>query len=478
MYVLDLEQIAEEVKNAPSVFNSQPWYFRVTADDRIDMYVRLDQRDEMEAGRWDLAPSKNDAARLDPLAREFAISCGAALYNLRLAIRVAGHDLAVRLPPNPLRDNTLLASVEIVTERIAPPTNAEQELYEAIWRRDTIRWPHKIVPAPLAIIVAMEGAAAQEGASLRLLHPSQARKWLRLVKKADRFFEDEPDHLSPIARDRYRRHQEYRKHWTQRDDEGAGAGVPRRTFGPTPTNRVGSGRPTRKDFWDPDKKRRFERPPLIDKGPFERPQLMALSTDDDQILDWLRAGQALQHAILTGTRFSVSPPYGLAAKYHARYRYGVPARHHPVRRWRPDEFAYDGLSVSFLTQPLERYDIECYDIERYDIGHKDIKREQAKRDTKRKGAKHNDTRSRDAGHQGVPAKPPRPLPWRFAELPQVVIRVGYAAHPADLAPRRQPAVVDGRLKPPPSVQHAQVQLPEPRLPEPRLPERGLHGGRE
>ncbi len=61
---------------------------------------------------WVLTPSKNPADRLDPLAREFAISCGAALYNLRLAIRVAGHDLAVRLPPHPLRDPTLLAWVE------------------------------------------------------------------------------------------------------------------------------------------------------------------------------------------------------------------------------------------------------------------------------------------------------------------------------------------------------------------------------
>ena len=35
-------------------------------------------------------------------------------------------------------------------------------------------------------------------------------------------------------------------------------------------------------------------------------QLMALSTDDDGTVDWLRAGQALERAILTGTRYSVS----------------------------------------------------------------------------------------------------------------------------------------------------------------------------
>ena len=34
----DLEQLAEEVKNAPSIFNSQPWFFEVSDDDRIDLY--------------------------------------------------------------------------------------------------------------------------------------------------------------------------------------------------------------------------------------------------------------------------------------------------------------------------------------------------------------------------------------------------------------------------------------------------------
>ena len=49
-----------------------------------------------------------------------------------------------------------------------------------------------------------------------------------------------------------------------------------------------------------------------------RPQLMVLSTDCDRPLDWLRAGQALQHALLTAT--------------------------------------HNGVSASFLTQPLELHD--------------------------------------------------------------------------------------------------------------------------
>jgi nitroreductase len=409
----DLEQLAEELKYAPSIFNSQPWFFKVTDNDRIDLYVSLDGGKGTGAEGWVLTPSKNPADRLDPLAREFAISCGAALYNLRLAIRVAGHDLAVRLPPHPLRDATLLASVEVLTERIKEPTVAEQELYEAIWRCHTNRWPHKVVPAPLAIIVAMENAAAREGASLRLLHSRQTRRWLRMAAEADLFFEEEPEDLSATAHERYQKHKAYQKVWTKGEGRTED-GVPDETFGPTPTNRSRAGKPTRNDFRRPDKKR-FERPPLLDKGPFERPQLMVLSTDDDQLLDWLRAGQALQHAILTGTRFSVSPPYGLAAKYHAPYRYGVPGRHHLLRMWRRD-LAYDGLSVSLLTQPFERYDI--------------LRRGTGVDDTGQKYPERIDAECRDATLR------PRPLPWRFAELPQVVIRVGYAMHPAGFAPRR------------------------------------------
>ena len=60
-------------------------------------------------------------------AREYVISCGAALFNMRLAIRVAGHNLVMWLLPDPTRADprnppALLASVEIVTERVRKPT--------------------------------------------------------------------------------------------------------------------------------------------------------------------------------------------------------------------------------------------------------------------------------------------------------------------------------------------------------------------
>ncbi len=154
----DIVRIAGAVEKAPSVFNTRPWVLRFPAADRIELRLP-------NLGGLDHAQ-----------VREYTISCGAALFNLRLAIRVAGHDLAVWELPDPTHDSTLLASVEIMTGRIKKPTIDEQELYEAIWHRHTNRSPYKIVPAPLPVIVAMEGAAAEEGAWLRLLHTRQAKK--------------------------------------------------------------------------------------------------------------------------------------------------------------------------------------------------------------------------------------------------------------------------------------------------------------
>jgi hypothetical protein len=336
----DIARIAAAVEKAPSVFNTRPWTFRFSGTDRIEL--------RLSASLDGIDPAH---------AREYVISCGAAVLNLRLAIRVAGHDLAVWLTPDPYHDRALLASVEIMTGRIKKPTIDEQELYEAIWQRHTNRSPFTIRPVPLPLIVAMEQAAAMEGGWLRLLHPRQARTWMRLAAEADH----DPAFRPPFPNR-----------------------VSAANYGPPPKNRYPR---SRKDFWRDGETRRFER----------KPQLMALSTDDDKPLDWLRAGQALQRAILTGTRYSVSAPYGLAAQHHAPARYGVPARHHLLTGH--DELAYYGLSVSFLTQPLEREDLR-----------------------------------REPRHW--------PWRWRFPELPEMVLRVGYAADEPPPAHRSGPDIHD------------------------------------
>jgi hypothetical protein len=336
----DIARIAEAVENAPSVLNTRPWSLSSSAADRIELRL---------AASW----ASGDKAR----TREYVISSGAALFNLRLAIRVAGHDMAVWLLPDPVHDAALLASVEVMTGRIKGPTAEEQELYEAIWRHRTDRSPSRLLPAPLPILVAMEHAAAREGAWLRLLQPRMSRKWMRLAADAD----SDPAFQAPFPNR-----------------------VPAANYGPPPKNRYPR---TRKDFWRGNGKQRFE----------HKPQLMALSTDDDQPVDWLRAGQALQRAILTATRYSVSAPHGSSARYYAPLKHGLPAWHHLLSGH--DDVARYGLSLSFLTQPLERED-SCAE--------------------------------------------PRHWPWHwlYAELPQIVLRVGYAPDQPPPVRREQPGIRD------------------------------------
>ena len=67
------EYLIAAAARAPSVQNTQPWRFKV-AESAIELYC--DSRRQLLA---------------DPDGREMLISCGAALYGLRLAVRSLGY---------------------------------------------------------------------------------------------------------------------------------------------------------------------------------------------------------------------------------------------------------------------------------------------------------------------------------------------------------------------------------------------------
>lgn len=159
------------VQRAPSARNAQPWWFRIAADDRIDIRARSGAELAMNGNEW---------SQISAISRrEALISCGAALYNLRLAIRVTGHDLVVWPFPRD-SDPSVLASLEIVTGRTKTSSRAERELYDAINRRHTNSWPyddrHHV---PAGILAVMQVDAAREDGLLHMLNRRQARRWLR-----------------------------------------------------------------------------------------------------------------------------------------------------------------------------------------------------------------------------------------------------------------------------------------------------------
>jgi nitroreductase len=331
-----LYQVIRVAQMAPSVHNTQPWVFWVRADDRLELRARV--ASPSEGGL--LGPDRRLLAA-DPLSRELAISCGAALFNLRLAFRVMGHDVTVWLIPDSYNDSSLLASVEIVTGRTHRPSVKEQKLFATIPRRHTNRSSFTDEVISPTVQAAMKRAAFAEEGWLRALDRTQAAKWVSAAAKADVKLEEDPRYVAEL------------KHWTR--DRDSGSGIPAAAIGARGTR---AGAPVRDYGLGGGEGERFER----------RPQLLALSTDGDQPVDWLRAGQALQRILLTAT--------------------------------------VHGVSASFLTQPMELCD-----------------------------------------HQGEPRR--WPWHWPFDEVPQLVLRVGYATRPATLTPRRDiPDVFDLRTEPP------------------------------
>ena len=139
---------------APSVMNTQPWRFHVmrtsTGDACAELYVdRVRQ-----------------LVRVDPEAREAIISCGAALFTLRLTAQHYGFASVVTYA-TPENAPDLVAAL-----KLAGPSRAsasEETLFRAIKARHTNRDPYADLDLPAALIKDLKDAASQEDAHLHVL---------------------------------------------------------------------------------------------------------------------------------------------------------------------------------------------------------------------------------------------------------------------------------------------------------------------
>jgi nitroreductase len=104
----------------PSIHNTQPWVFKII-DDAIELY--LDKASVL--------------ATADPNYRESIVGCGAALFNLRIAIRYFGYRDIVEVFPEPYSPN-LLARISFGSKRIVQLE--ETFLFRAISKRSTNRF--------------------------------------------------------------------------------------------------------------------------------------------------------------------------------------------------------------------------------------------------------------------------------------------------------------------------------------------------
>ncbi|MEU9827288.1 Acg family FMN-binding oxidoreductase [Micromonospora chersina] len=253
-----LEAAARQALHAPSVFNTQPWRWRITTD---TLELRADPDRQL--------------AVTDPEGRLLTLSCGAALHHARVFLAAAGWAVTVERRPDPA-DPALLARL-----RATGPADldvAAARLVEAIPRRRTDRRAYGDRPVPEPVLARLRAAVEAEDAHLHIVRPDQMPMLAVSTGRAA-----DAELADPAYREELRR-------WTDRP-AGSGDGVPTATAVRPAPRRV----------------------PLRDHAPggaaglgagagFDRgAAYLILFGEQDEPGAWLRGGEALSALLLTAT---------------------------------------------------------------------------------------------------------------------------------------------------------------------------------
>jgi nitroreductase len=270
----DREQLRHMVAYAvlaPSAHNSQPWRFRVT-EAGIELYA--DRARGLPIG--------------DPDGRELTISCGAALFFLRVALRRFGHMDRIHLFPDPAKPD-LLALVSRGDE-----VRASREvltLFRAIRERRTHRPAFADQEPTPPDLAALREAAEDEGGWMRPLGGPLRSEVAALVEQADH---------RQYADGAFRREL---ASWIRPSARGVEDGIPAYALGIpdllAPLGPALMGRLNLGGMRGGSDRRAAETAPL----------LAVLGTEGDRRSDWLNAGQALARVLLAGRARGLSAAF-------------------------------------------------------------------------------------------------------------------------------------------------------------------------
>ncbi|MCD7442283.1 nitroreductase family protein [Streptomyces lincolnensis] len=260
-----LEACVSAAVAAPSYFNTQPWRYRLDPD-TVTFEVRA-------------APERS-LRHADPTGRALHLSVGASVFNLRVAVAHFGWSPVVRLLPD-CDEPGLLATVRLTTPGRRPGASHRRDLYAAIWRRHSSRFPFSDRPLPPAVRAELGEAAHAEGASLAFPEAVETTRLLRLSAEAERRNRAAPD-----------RSVESRRWVHAARDDRADIGIPSDTLG----RQDARERIPMRDF---TAQRHPER--LLAQDFETAPAIALLTTGHDRRTDWLHAGQALEHVLLVAT---------------------------------------------------------------------------------------------------------------------------------------------------------------------------------
>jgi len=246
---------------APSGHNTQPWLFKVGGE---EVQLRTDRTRGLPV--------------VDPEDRALVISCGAALFHLRVAIRHFGYEDEVEVLPNP-HDPDLLARVRLGPDHAE--TEEERMLFQTIPKRRSNRGPFEDKQVPGRLLSALQAAAWEEGAWLHLVEAENAKHAIaELIAEGDR---------TQLADKRFRREL---ASWVHPNRTRSRDGMPGYAFGFGDLMSLAGPFVIR--TFDTGKGQAAKDRQLAEGSPV----LAILGTEGDTPPEWLAAGQALARVLL------------------------------------------------------------------------------------------------------------------------------------------------------------------------------------
>ncbi|MCW5776858.1 MAG: hypothetical protein KIS87_10500 [Phycisphaeraceae bacterium] len=257
---------------APSSHNTQPWIFR------------------LRGGRIELCA---DRARALPVVdhddRELTISCGCALFNLRVAAEHFGYQPLIELLPDP-GERDLLATFALGTRHEVP--HEVHVLFGAIPRRHTNRAPFEQRQVEDALQARLVAAAEAERAWLTCFTRKRDRHAIAgLVAEGDRI---------QFADKRFRRELAA---WVHANRSHSRDGMPGYAYGYG--DLVSIAEPFVIRTFDLGKGVAAKDMDLAEHSPL----LAVIGTQGDSTVEWIRAGLALQHVLLLATGVGLSASF-------------------------------------------------------------------------------------------------------------------------------------------------------------------------
>ena len=254
-----LNAAARASLHAPSVFNTQPWHWRIAGD---TLELSADPSRQLDS--------------TDPDGRLLLISCGTALHHARTALAAAGFAVTVERLPDPAHPE-LLARIHLGAT--VPPDPEAQRMADAIPRRRTDRRAFGDQQVSETMVTRLRRFVESEGAYLHLVPQEQVPMLAVSTERAAGAEHDDPAQRAELDR------------WTNRP-AWRGDGVPPTTAVQPTLRRVAV-----RDFTPEGATAGLSAGTAVDQG---AAYVIVFGTGD-QPADLLRGGEAVSALLLLAT---------------------------------------------------------------------------------------------------------------------------------------------------------------------------------